>query len=230
MTMRASSERPTTARRLAAGLAFAAILVLPLGLESPAGSSTTTAAAPPRALRPTATQGSPGWYPSVDPESMSVLLGRRANAPLVRTLFTGGTRSMKEMGQAVCRMLHHNAADSLFTLCVTESEFRDILWREFPSSRPATGLTWEDAWRTLYTRLLSGTRDATGDYGGRYYEFVRWESAKPSKDTVSVYKNFKLHNGLLLVARRDDGQIERMHWLRSIAERKGRFKIYSTTD
>jgi hypothetical protein len=230
MTTSRVQQAPRAARRLAIALALATVIALPAALGTPARSASGVAAAKPRALRPTGTQRSPGWYPTVDPESMSVVLGRRTNAPLVKTPFTGGTRSMKEMGQAVCRMLHHNAADSLFRLCVSESEFRDILWREFPSSRPATGLTWEDGWQSLSTRLLSGTHDATGDYGGRYYEFLRWERVPGTKDSVTVYKNFKLHNGLLLVARGDDGQIERMHWLRSIAERKGRFKIYSTND
>lgn len=224
-------RRLSIVRRLAAlvlsrpamlGSLLAAALVFPATLGAQGGRKRDTV--PPR--RGLSVRDSPGWYPNVDPESMSVVIGRRTNAPVVKKPFRGGLRSMNEVGRTVCRMLHHRAADSLFTLCVTEDELRDIMWREFPQSRPATGLTWEDAWRTLYVRLLSGTRDATGDYGGRYYEFVRWERT----DTTAAYKNFKLHNGLILVARTDDGQIEKMHWLRSVAERKGRFKIYSTRD
>ena len=64
------------------------------------------------------------------------------------------------------------------------------------------------------------------DLGGRGYEFVRFESA----DTTARYRNFKLHNRLTLVARDDQGQIQRWRWLRSVAERRGRFKIYSTED
>src|SRR5437773_2174859 len=30
-------------------------------------------------------------------------------------------------------------------------------WPEFPQSRPATGLTWEDGWRALRARLLAGS-------------------------------------------------------------------------
>jgi hypothetical protein len=161
----------------------------------------------------------------VDPESASVAIGRRTSAPLVRKRFRGGLRSLDEVGRTVCRLLQRRAADSLLALCVSQDEFRDILWREFPQSRPVTGLTWEDAWRVLYVRLLSGTRDATGDWGGRPCEFLRFER----KDTTALYKNFKLHNGLILVAR-DGEEIVKMHWLRSVAERQGVFKIYSTTD
>lgn len=215
-------------RRLAGWtIVLAGLVALPATLGAQ-GAKPDTSAAPP-ASRVPSTRNTPGWYPNVDPESMSVLIGRRTNAPLVKKPFRGGLRSLDEVGRTVCRMLHHRAADSLFAICVSEDEFRDILWREFPQSRPATGLTWLDAWRVLYVRLLSGTRDATGDYGGRYYEFLRWERTDP-EDTLAVYKNFKLHNKLLLVAHDDEGQIVKMHWLRSVAERKGRFKIYSTRD
>lgn len=209
-------------RGAALGLLLAGALALPAALGAQGAGAPDSAGK----RLPTSIRDSPGWYPSVDPESMSVVIGRRTNAPLVKKPFKGGLGSLDEVGRTVCRMLHHRAADSLFALCVTEDELRDIMWREFPQSRPATGLTWEDAWRVLYVRLLSGTRDATGDYGGRYYQFLRWERV----DTTAVYKNFKLHNGLILVAKRDDGEIVKMNWLRSVAERKGRFKIYSTRD
>jgi hypothetical protein len=82
----------------------------------------------------------------------------------------------------------------------------------------------------LDNRLTSGSRDATADFGRRKYEFVRFERNRSTADTTAIYKNFKLHHRLVLVARRDDGELERMYWLRSVVERKGRFKIYSTTD
>jgi hypothetical protein len=44
------------------------------------------------------------------------------------------------------------------------------------------------------------------------------------------YKNFKLHNGITLVLKDDEGQVKRLSWIRSVAERKGRFKIYSMSD
>ena len=44
------------------------------------------------------------------------------------------------------------------------------------------------------------------------------------------YKNFRLHNGLTMLARDDEGNVQTWTWLRSVAERKGVFKIYSTED
>jgi hypothetical protein len=199
---------------------LAALLLIASAIEA-----TGTGAAPRTAPVPS-TRNSPGWTPVVDPESASVLLGRRLNAPHVRMPFTGGAGSLEELGRAACRALSRNQLDSLRALCVTEAEFREILWREFPNSRPVTGLTWEDGWMFLNARLLSGTGGAIADHGGRPLTFVRFERT----DTTRAFRNFRLHHGLVLVARDDDGRLVRQTWLRSVAERRGRFKIYSTDD
>ena len=212
-----------------AAVVFACLAVLAAGPASRAAVTPDErgAARPatPAAATPS-TRQSPGWYPAVDPESASVRIGRRLGAPRVSAPFSGGARTLDDLGRAVCRLLAHGDRDSLRALCVTDREFRDILWREFPQSRPATGLQWEDGWRVLDMRLLSGTNDAVGEFGGHYWQFLRFERT----DTVAVYKNFRLHNGLVLVVRDERGGTERWGWLRSVAERNGRFKIYSVRD
>jgi len=169
---------------------------------------------------------SPGYYSIPDPESASVKLGRRTNAPVVHKPFQGGATNMNDLGRAICRALHRSASDSLMALCVTQDEFKDILWREFPQSRPATGLTWEDGWTFLYARLRSGGLHAIRDYGGHPYQFLRFEPV----DSTGAYKNFKLLSGLTMVVKDDQGQVQKWRWLRAVAERKGRYKIYSTED
>jgi hypothetical protein len=208
-----SARRTLAALLLLAGMSNLAVVA--------SGDPTT---APAR--KPTSVRDSPGWYPSVDPESTSVLIGRRTNAPVVKKPFHGGARSLDDLGRTVCRLLHHGAKDSLLSMCVGADEFRDILWREFPQSRPATGLQWEDAWNIMGMRLQTGCSGAVNDLGGRYLQFVRFETA----DTTMRFKNFKLHRGLTLVARNDEGGEERMTWLRSVAERRGSFKIFGVDD
>jgi hypothetical protein len=126
----------------------------------------------------------------------------------------------------VCHALDAPYADSLFSLAVREDEFRDILWPEFPQSRPATGITWQDGWLFLYGRIHQGCGQAIRDYGGHWYQFIRFDRY----DSTTHCKNFNLHNGLILVARDDEGRIQKFRWMRSAVERKGRFKIYSTND
>ena len=168
---------------------------------------------------------SPGYYYIPDPESMSVVIGRRLNAPTVNKPFRGGTKSLDELGKAVCWSLHHTSTDSLLKLCVSVDEFKDIMWREFPQSRPATGLQWDDAWKILYARQHAGCMHAMREYGGHPYQYLRFET-----DSIGVYKNFKIYSHLVLVTKDDTGAIQEWRWLRAVAERKGKFKIYSTED
>ena len=174
---------------------------------------------------PDSLKNSPDYWRPHDPESVSVFLGRRPNAPLVRMPFTNGAKSLNELGRRVCRALHRPDYDSLRTLCVSDSEFRVILWPEFPQSRPATGLTWQDAWLFLSARLHAGCSHAVRDHGGHVYEFVGFIA-----DSVAHYKNFTLYSQLHMNVRDDEKQAQEWSWLKAIVERKGSFKIYSTQD
>ena len=141
------------------------------------------------AVRRSSLAGSPGYVPLVDPESMSVVVGRRLDAPAVSKPFRSGAPSLDSLGRAVCRDLQQARRDSLMRLCVSDDEFRDILWREFPQSRPATGVTWTDAWTILWARLHAGCGHAVRDYGGHPWQFVGFES-----DSIQRFRNFTLHN------------------------------------
>lgn len=215
--------------RTARASRFLAIVCL-LSLTSPAttvATASTPAAKPAPAAKPRVSSlaNEPGYRPLVDPESSSVVLGRRLNAPLVRTPFTGGAKGLDGLGRAVCGGLHASSRDSLMRLCVTDREFKDILWREFPQSRPVTGVQWEDAWRILYARMHAGCSHAVRDFGGQRFDFVRIDV-----DSVQSFRNFRMYSGITLVAKNDAGQEERMRWLRAVVERQGVFKIYSTED
>ena len=166
-----------------------------------------------------------GWYPPADPESASVRLGRR-EAPLVSAAFTGGRRSLGALGRAIVKGVSDNAPDSLLALCITKQEFETILWPEFPQSRPATGLLPMDGWRVLNNRLVSGTRGAAADWGGQPWTFVRIEATAG----VQEFRNFDLHRGIVIVVKDAAGTEQRLDFLRTVAERKGVFKIYSVRD
>jgi hypothetical protein len=207
------------------GIGFVAALLAAGAAGAALAKTEPIAPARPRSVL----EGRPGFVPLMDPESSAVLLGRRTSAPAVQKRFRGGARSLDELGRTVVRLLHHAERDSLLALCVSQDEFSEILWHEFPQSRPATGLQWQDAWTILHARLRSGCGQALGDYGGTPYQFLRFEKLGRA-DSTFRYRNFTLHNGLFMVVRNPAGQIERWNWLRSVAERRGAFKIYSTTD
>lgn len=193
-------------------------------------ASFAPAAAPVRApahpgARAPSIRDSPGYIPLHDPDSLAEVLGRRPNAARVQMAFHGGARSLEELGQAVCHALHTGVPDSMLALCVKSDEFRVILWPEFPQSRPATGLRWGDAWVILWGRLNGGSVSSVREFEDHYREFIKLEYA-----AMVPYKNFRLYNGVRITAKNDEGRIEAFTFVRSIAERRGRFKIYSMRD
>jgi len=221
---RAANRTRTSAT--ATATATAAVMFVVVLATARAGTPAPVALSTPTGERHGSVTLEPGYVAPNDPESSSVRIGRRVNAPLVSRPFTGGARSLEELGRMVCHALDHELADSLFSLTVQQDEFRYILWPEFPMSRPATGITWQDGWLFLYGRLHQGSAIAIREHGGHAYQFVRFDRS----DSTTHYKNFKLHNGLILVATDGSGNTQQFTWLRSVAERKGRFKIYSLSD
>lgn len=212
--MRQLLPRGTRRLLLLLALALSTAAVLTAGAETPSDRVSP------------ALKSAPGYYPPADPESMSVIVGRRVNAPLVSQRFSGGARSMDELGRMICHALHHSSRDSLQELCVTEEEFSVILWPEFPQSRPITGLRAADAWLNLNAQHQGALSRSLGDWAGQDLQYVRWVR----RDTIGVYNNFKLHRGLALVAKDENGEEVEVDLVRMAAERKGRFKLYSLKD
>lgn len=204
-----------------------AIVALLLGASLTAPSHAQGPRAPhtPASKPLVSVKDSPGYIPLRDPDSLADKLGRRPSAPYVSMPFMGGERSLEALGRAVCGALHRESPDSMFKLCLNADEFRIILWPEFPQSRPVTGLVWSDGWQVLQGRLNGGSIAFARDFGGHVYTLVKVESS-----ATKNYKNFKLHNGIVIVAKDDEGKTHRFPFIRSIAERKGRFKIYSMAD
>jgi len=191
-----------------------------------AGQGTpATSPSPPAVHRPLSVRDAPGYVPLRDPDSLDDVLGRRRNAPRVDMAFRGGARTLPGLGRAVCRALHTMAPDSMLELCVKSEEFRVILWPEFPQSRAATGLRWDDGWQILWGRLNGGSVASVREFGDHYWEFVKIEYV-----AVVPYRNFRLYNGITITAKNDEGRTESFTFIRSIAERGGRFKIYSMRD
>ena len=218
--------RPTrgSAAILALTLATVSAVALSAPVESTKSADPAPSSAPPR-VYDSWLEGRPGYYPPSDPESLSVITGRR-ESKLVDLPFAGGRDSLAGLGRAVLAALASQRADSLAALCISRREFEQILWLDFPESRPVTGLTAMDGWRPLSMRLSSGIAGALSEYGGAplAYESVTVASG------VKEYQNFRLHRGIVIAARDTTGAPVEVRFVRSIAEREGRFKIYSTDD
>ena len=185
---------------------------LALGSEAPKG------APKPRPRSPL--ESSPGYYPPDDPESMSVVTGRR-DAPPVDLELTGGASSIEDLARMLLAGIGASQEMALHALRLSHNEFTTICWPEFPESRPVTHITAEDAWEMSITQSLKGASQAVASYGGRQLELVRVESAP-----AFGFQNFTLYRNVTIVAKDivGGGALVRLHFASSIVERHGRFK------
>ncbi len=169
--------------------------------------------------------GEPGYVAPVDPDSGAVRTGRRAAGDVAQR-FKGGSPSLDALARTILLAAAKGDRKRLSGLCLTHDEFAAILWPEFPQGRPVTGATANDGWYFLERRNLGGVSRLLGDWQGRALTLVRIERAGPAER----YRNFRLHRGLTIVAREAGGREVRIDDLRTVAERKGVYKIYSMRD
>lgn len=203
-----------------AGVAARPAEFRPLQPSKPSREVSAIPGSPPSPRRPRSPlESSPGYVPPNDPESLSVLTGRR-EAPLVDMEFVGGASSLAELAAGLIAALNARDERALHALRVTRPEFEVILWREFPQSRPITNITADDAWSLSTSNSLAGASRVVGLFGGRNLELLGVESGPPD-----AYRNFTLHRGFVIQARDPaTGEQLRLRFASTAAERKGRFK------
>jgi len=201
----------------ALGLALAAV---------PASATRTTPPDSPVTRHRSVLEGLPGYRVPPNPESLAVRRGRR-DAPAISTPFTGGARSFDALGRAFVEGIRRNDERALRELCVTREEFSRILWPEMPQSAPASGATADDAWRLLDHRLTGGVHGALGDNNGRRLRYVGTATLMPPLE----FRNYRLIRGVA-VAVYDSamGTTDTLSVIRTVAARKGKWKIYSMKD
>lgn len=169
--------------------------------------------------------GRAGYHPPDDPESLSVLTGRR-DAPPVDLELSGGGSSLEDLARRLLAALRDRDERALHELRLSQREFAEICWPEFPESRPVTGVAVDDAWGMLLPQSLAGVSLAVGSYGGRELQLLRVETGGPFQ-----YRNFVRHRGVLLVTRdASSGEEHRLRFVPSVIERHGRFKALTYRD
>ena len=167
----------------------------------------------------------PGYVPPDDPESLSVVTGRR-DAPPIDMEVTGGARSPEALARLLLEALQVGDEHALHALRLTRAEFNTILWPELPESRPITHITSDDAWEMSEGQSQAGVKRAVGTWGSHQLELVTLETSEP----VS-YRNFRLLRQVVLVCQdRSTGNEVRLKFAPSFLERHGRYKVVTFRD
>lgn len=202
-----------------AGAALVLIFILAFDLAA------APAQGPAAPARRSALEGSPGYIPPADPESLAVARGRRS-ARLISMPLTKGRGSLEDLARTALSAIEGREESALRELCVSQEEFGTILWPEFPQSRAITGAKAADGWYFLFRRNEGGIHRAIEDRGGRAWALVRVEQAQPPLS----FRNFRMLRGIVIVARDENGAEVRLDLVRSVVERRGVYKIYSLKD
>lgn len=159
-----------------------------------------------------------------DPEI--ALRGYREAAPNDLQLEDGAS-SAEDLSRRILEAIWAEEMRALLDLSIDFREFSEILWPEFPQSRPITGIQAEDSWAFLFRSISSGIDRMFQEYGGQALEFRGLTFSKG----LTRYPNFDLIQGVEIhaysKAREQEVVVEHVH---TFVEKDGVWKIYILKD
>jgi len=127
------------------------------------------------------------------------------------------------LARAVLDALAKRDADGLRELALSESEFRDHVWPELPTSRPERNVPFEYAWGQMKQRSDGSLGATLSRYGGRSLRFVQ---TRFTGDTTA-YQSFSVMRESEIVAADDTGRELILRLYGSAMLKDGRYKLYS---
>ncbi len=178
-----------------------------------------------RPLKRSALENAPGYHPPDDPEADAVVRGYRIVGPNDLPL-TEGRPSAESLARAILSYLNTGDMKGLNDLRITYDEFRDILWPEFPQSRPVTNIranhAYDNLWRTCASGINRGLTE--WDHAGLEFESLSIDGG------YTPYPNFRLFREVRIIARTPAEQLVRVSFAHTWAEKDGVWKVYLYED
>jgi hypothetical protein len=196
---------------------------------APGGSGDVYASKVPASAvgRPmTLAEAYPNYKPGADdPELESTKTGRRKVAKHDIPLEPGGAPDLRTLLENVLAAIDVADGPSAQKSAVTQSDFLNVLWPEMPQSRPAAQVPGSEAWDFLYNRNIASFNRTMGDFHNKGLRLVSFKVGH-----VDEYTNYRLHQDIIIQAEMADHQPVELDLVRTVVERNGRFKVYSTRD
>lgn len=161
---------------------------------------------------------------------------------VLRTLLA--VLAVATMGTAGCSRVPplantENGADALMTqvldalaardrarleaLAIDETEFRDHVWKLLPASRPERNLPMSYVWGDLHQKSQASLSRTLAGLGGRRATLV----AVAFDGAPRPYGPLVIHEGTRLTVRMADGAEQEIRVCGSLAEKDGRWKVFS---
>ncbi len=131
----------------------------------------------------------------------------------------GGARSEWELAQWVLQALKDRNAELLQSLRVTESEYKEHIFPEFPEAKGTIPVDFH--WFHLNVRSYNGIQDAIQRYGGLELELL---DVLPKKG-ITQYATYEMWNRVSLVVRFPNDEIQEIRVFGSLVHMDGVWKI-----
>lgn len=129
--------------------------------------------------------------------------------------------SAEQLAAAALDRLAAGDRAGLAELALSEHELRASVWPALPASRPEVGMPWEYFWRDHAARSGAHLAALVSQHGGRRYRL-----ANVTFDGETTYADVTIHREPALDVEAPGGS-SRMRLFGSMAERNGRWKLYS---
>ena len=139
-------------------------------------------------------------------------------APLSHTF-----ESPDALARAVLEALTNRDAVRLRALQLSESEFREHVWPQLPTSRPERNVPFDYAWGQLKQRSDGSLAETMGRYGGRQLRFVHTRFT----GETTTFQSFSVMRESEIVAADEDGRELILRLYGSALLKDGRYKLYS---
>lgn len=127
------------------------------------------------------------------------------------------------LARAVLDALAKRDAGSLRRLALSETEFRDHVWPELPTSRPERNVPFDYAWGQMKQRSDGSLGETLARHGGRSLRFVRTRFT----GETTTYQSFSVMRESEVVAADETGRELILQLFGSAMLKDGRYKLYS---
>jgi hypothetical protein len=142
----------------------------------------------------------------------------RPAAPLANTF-----DSAEALTQAVLSAIAANDRVRLLDLALSESEFRELVWPELPTSRPERNVPLDYAWGQLKQNSDGFLQQTLARYGGKPLRFVRLNFT----GETTQYQSFRVMRDSEVVATDDSGRDLVLRLFGAVLVKDGRYKVFS---
>jgi len=133
--------------------------------------------------------------------------------------------SLEALAEAVVTALEDSSVERLTSFCLTEQEYRDILWANLPEQE-TRGMPIEKAWGWVSRDVHKCSLRYMDDFGGSSLKLI---SVTPPQE-VRSYLEIKVHRALRIKVSANGAEPEEWRLLNVILEYKGWFKVIAYND